>query len=105
LLDLIRFARVDGVIMISGDTHYAELSKLTEGVRYPLYDLTSSGLTQVWEFLGPNRLRVGEGLLAQNYGRISIDWAASDPEITLEVESVDGRIAIAQRLRLSQLRD
>ena len=104
LLDLIRFARVDGVIMISGDTHYAELSKLTEGVRYPLYDLTSSGLTQVWEFLGPNRLRVGEGLLAQNYGRISVDWAAPDPEIVLEVESIDGRIAISQRLRLSQLR-
>ncbi len=104
LLDLIRFARVDGVIMISGDTHYAELSRLSEGTRYPLYDLTSSGLTQVWEFLGPNRLRVGEGLLAQNYGRIAIDWTVRDPAIRLEVEAVDGRVPIALDLTLSQLR-
>lgn len=103
LLDLIDFADVNGLVMISGDTHYAELSRLTDGIPYPLYDLTSSGLTEVWPFLGPNRLRVGEGFKGQNFGRISIDWGQRDPEITLEVESVDGDIVIAQRLRLSEL--
>lgn len=103
LLDLIDFADVNGLIMISGDTHYAELSRLAEGVPYPLYDLTSSGLTEVWPFLGPNRLRVGEGFMGQNYGRILIDWEQRDPEIRLEVESVEGRIVLAQTVRLSAL--
>lgn len=103
LLDLIDFADVNGLIMISGDTHYAELSRLAEGVPYPLYDLTSSGLTEVWPFLGPNRLRVDEGFMGQNYGRILIDWEQRDPEIRLEVESVEGRTVIAETLRLSAL--
>lgn len=103
LLDLIDFADVNGLIMISGDTHYAELSRLAEGVSYPLYDLTSSGLTEVWHLLGPNRLRVGEGFMGQNYGRVLIDWEQRDPEIRLEVESVEGKIVIAQTLRLSAL--
>jgi len=103
LLDLIDFADVNGLIMISGDTHYAELSRLTEGVPYPLYDLTSSGLTEVWPFLGPNRLRVGEGFMGQNYGRILIDWEQRDPEIRLEVESIEGQIVLAQTVRLSAL--
>ena len=104
LLDLIDFADVHGLIMISGDTHYAELSRLAEGVPYPLYDLTSSGLTEVWPFLGPNRLRVGNGFMGQNYGRILIDWEQPDPVISLEVESVDGARVIAETLRLSALR-
>lgn len=103
LLDLIDFADVNGLIMISGDTHYAELSRLTEGVPYPLYDLTSSGLTEVWPFLGPNRLRVGEGFMGQNYGRILIDWEQRDPEIRLEVESIEGQIVLAETVRLSAL--
>lgn len=103
LLDLIDFADVNGLIMISGDTHYAELSRLVEGVPYPLYDLTSSGLTEVWPFLGPNRLRVGEGFMGQNYGRILIDWEQRDPEIRLEVESIEGQIVLAETVRLSAL--
>lgn len=103
LLDLIDFANVNGLIMISGDTHYAELSRLAEGVPYPLYDLTSSGLTEVWPFLGPNRLRVGEGFMGQNYGRILIDWEQRDPEIRLEVESIEGQIVLAETVRLSAL--
>lgn len=103
LLDLIDFADVNGLIMISGDTHYAELSRLAEGVPYPLYDLTSSGLTEVWPFLGPNRLRVGEGFMGQNYGRILIDWEQRDPEIRLEVESIEGQIVLAETVRLSAL--
>lgn len=103
LLDLIDFADVNGLIMISGDTHYAELSRLVEGVSYPLYDLTSSGLTEVWPFLGPNRLRVGEGFMGQNYGRILIDWEQRDPEIRLEVESIEGQIVLAETVRLSAL--
>lgn len=47
LIDLIRRKQASGVIFISGDTHYAELTKLDVNVPYTLWDLTSSGLTEV----------------------------------------------------------
>ena len=41
--------------------------------------------------------------MGENYGRVVIDWEQRDPEIRLEVESVEGRIVLAQTLRLSTL--
>ncbi|MGK2912095.1 MAG: alkaline phosphatase D family protein [Sphingobium sp.] len=104
LLDLIDFAQVENLIMISGDTHYAELSKLTDGVSYPLYDMTSSGLTQVWPVFGPNRNRIAKAPLMPNYGRITIDWTARDPSVLLEVEMLDGQVAISHGVKLSELK-
>jgi alkaline phosphatase D len=103
LLDLIDFAQVNGLFFISGDTHYAELSKKTDGVAYPLYDLTSSGLTQVWDYFGPNRLRIAQAPLSQNFGRLTIDWVKPDPQILMEVEMLDGSIGIRQAVSLSSL--
>ena len=104
LIDVIDFTQAEGLFMISGDTHYAELSRRTDAVPYPLYDLTSSGLTEVWKFLAPNKNRIAQAPLAQNFGRITIDWSGSDPLVTMEVEVVDGSIGISQKVRLSELR-
>jgi alkaline phosphatase D len=104
LFDLIDFADVNGLIIVSGDTHYAELSRKVDGVPYPLLDLTASGLTEVWDFLAPNRLRVGEGYRGQHYGRIAIEWDQSDPVVRMEIETLAGDIAIAHSVRLSELR-
>jgi alkaline phosphatase D len=104
LIDVIDFTQADGLFMISGDTHYAELSKRTDAVPYPLYDLTSSGLTEVWKFLAPNKNRIAQAPLMQNFGRISIDWNGMNPAITMEVETIDGAIAISQNVKLSELR-
>ena len=38
------------MICLSGDTHYGEISRLDDNVPYPLWDITSSGLTEVWHF-------------------------------------------------------
>jgi alkaline phosphatase D len=104
LMDVIDFTQADGLFMISGDTHYAELSRRSDGVPYPLFDLTSSGLTEVWKFLAPNKNRIAEAPLAQNFGRITIDWEGKEPSIMMEVELVDGSVAISQRVKLSELR-
>lgn len=104
LLDLIDFAQVENLVMISGDTQYAELSRLSDGVPYPLYDLTSSGLTQVWPVFGPNRNRIAKAPLMPNYGRITIDWTAREPSVLLEVEMLDGQVSISQAVKLSELK-
>jgi alkaline phosphatase D len=48
MFDLLKKTNANGVFFISGDVHYAELSKLENPGRYPIYDLTASGLTQSW---------------------------------------------------------
>ena len=57
---LIRDTGARGVVMLSGDTHYAEASCLRTNAPYPLWDFTSSGLTETWPVLPPNSRRVGE---------------------------------------------
>jgi alkaline phosphatase D len=104
LLDLIDFAGVDNLLIISGDTHYAELSRLDDRVPYPLYELTSSGLTEVWPVFGPNRHRIAQAPLAPNYGRLTIAWDAPDPHVLMEVEMLDGSIGIRHMVRLADLR-
>jgi alkaline phosphatase D len=104
LLDLIDFAQVDNLVIISGDTHYAELSRLEERMPYPLYELTSSGLTEVWPVFGPNRHRIAQAPLAPNYGRLTIDWAGANPQVLMEVEMLDGSIAISQAVPLASLK-
>ena len=38
--------QVSGVIFISGDVHFGEISRYDCGLSYPVYDITSSGITQ-----------------------------------------------------------
>ena len=46
LFTLIRETGAEGVIILSGDRHLAELSMMDAQVGYPIYDLTSSGFNQ-----------------------------------------------------------
>ncbi|XP_062222897.1 uncharacterized protein LOC133921857 isoform X2 [Phragmites australis] len=46
LFRLIESSKRTGVIFISGDVHFGEIARFDCGVQYPLYDVTSSGLTQ-----------------------------------------------------------
>jgi len=80
---------------------------------YPLYDLTSSGLTHhvdsVWHvrnffFPEKNRYRLGQLFTQKNFGIIDIDWAASPAWISLQVRDEEGRIRIEERVDRSKLR-
>lgn len=104
LIDLIRRKQASGVVFISGDTHYAELTKLDVNVPYTLWDLTSSGLTEVWPVDVPNANRVGQILRELNFGMIEIDWQSRDPVMQLRAHDIRGTVRIAQQLSLSQLR-
>ena len=45
MLNLIEKTKASGVLFISGDVHYSEISKLNSEITYPIYDFTSSGLS------------------------------------------------------------
>jgi alkaline phosphatase D len=69
-IDLIKKTKANGVFFISGDVHYAELSKLNVDGGYPLYDVTSSGITSTWDFATPNDNRIDGPVMENNYGLV-----------------------------------
>jgi alkaline phosphatase D len=104
LIETIRRVRAHGLFCISGDTHYAELSRLDRNVPYPLWDLTSSGLTEVWPVTPPNSRRIGQVLRARNFGWIEIDWTPRVPQVILQIRTETGEPWLTQRLDLAALR-
>jgi alkaline phosphatase D len=103
LIEAIRRTRANGLFCISGDTHYAELSRLDRNVPYPLWDLTSSGLTEVWPVTPPNSRRIGDVLRARNFGCIDIDWLPASPRVTLQIRDEQGTPWLTQRLDTATL--
>lgn len=103
LLALLRDTRAAGVVVLSGDRHYAELSVL-EGspLGYPLYDLTSSSLNRP---LGPafegNRRRVGPTVAAANFGSVEVDWEGG--VVTLRIWDGHGVARVDHSLLLASL--
>jgi alkaline phosphatase D len=76
LFDLIVKTAPARPIILSGDRHIAEFSKIDlEGLDYPLYEFTSSGLTHSWNTLSheDNRYRIGELVINKNFGIIEIE--------------------------------
>jgi alkaline phosphatase D len=105
LADLIGRTGARGVIFLSGEVHYGEISVLNRGTPYPLYDITSSGLTHSWPLPGPNMNRLPIGTVAQrNFGMIHILWQAPEPEVVMEVRTADGAIGIQHTVALDSLR-
>jgi alkaline phosphatase D len=77
LFALIGQSKAQGVVLISGDRHVSEISRLdTTAVPYPMFDITSSGFTHVYEtFKGePNHHRVGDWISKISFGEFVIEW-------------------------------
>ena len=103
LIDLVRRTQASGVVFLSGDTHYAELSRLDVNVPYELWDLTSSGLTEVWPAKTPNANRVSDVVREPNFGLIDIEWQGAQTTVTLSVLDQSGVRRIEKRLRVAEL--
>jgi alkaline phosphatase D len=105
LFELLKKVGTPGVVFVSGDRHFAELSRIDDsGVGYPLFELTSSGLTHSWADAPPepNRHRVGKRYLGLNFGVVRVDWDRL--EVGLEARANDGTLPIHQRISLAELR-
>lgn len=88
MLTLLQKYKPANTFIISGDRHIAEISKMdVEGLSYPLYDFTASGLTHTWDTQKPepNANRVGDLIIQKNFGIILIDWSHRNPVVTFEV--------------------
>lgn len=104
LVKLIRDTKAEGVLFISGDVHYAEISKLKVADVYPLYDVTASGITSTWDFATPNENRVDGPVMENHFGLITVDWTKEDANITMEIHDVSGNKRISRAIRRSELK-
>lgn len=92
--------RTPHVIVLSGDRHRAELSRL-DGGAYPLFDLTSSSLNLPIHGDDPNRYRVGPVVEVANFGRVDIDWASGRVKLSLVLEA--GETAMTEDVAIADL--
>jgi alkaline phosphatase D len=106
LFDLIAETKAGGVLVISGDRHWAELSVEQEAVPYPIYDLTSSSLNQVHPRGTPteNRYRaIPVTYHQENFGEILIDWNQNDPQIELRILDINSNTLLEKTTSLGRL--
>ena len=87
LLNLITKTQPKNLMILSGDRHMAEVSKMElPTLPYPLYDFTSSGLTHIRSGLSEtNHLRVGDLILKRNFGLLKIRWEGDQPVVNMQV--------------------
>jgi alkaline phosphatase D len=98
------------VVIISGDRHLAEISKLEGALGYPLYEITASGLNSA---LGvnspaakePNALRTSaKNVLSDNFGSIQIERDGDDAVLQFQIHNVQGEVVEEVELLLSALK-
>ncbi|XP_031103739.1 uncharacterized protein LOC116007252 [Ipomoea triloba] len=126
LFKLLSDSKREGVFFISGDVHFGEISRSDCAVGYPLYDITSSGLTQAVEKVVPSPLHLFVRFLAwltpapmrvmdkscrfhsctcgkPNFGTIEIDWNTTPVSLRFEVKDENGLPVTAVNISLFQL--
>ncbi|MGI9517437.1 MAG: alkaline phosphatase D family protein [Pirellulaceae bacterium] len=103
MVDLIRDSSASGVLFISGDVHWAEISRREFDNLYPLYDVTASGLTEEWYNVEPNQFRMGEAFRDNHFGMIEIDWSQTEPAVSLQIIDVAGEVRVRHDTSLDQL--
>ena len=93
-IKLLKNSKTGPTILLSGDRHLGEISKMptTESkLPFDLYEMTSSGMTHAGAPDDPGPLRLpGTYTRATNYGLIDIDWQKKSPAVTLTIQGKDG---------------
>jgi alkaline phosphatase D len=102
MVQLIQKTKASGVLFISGDVHYGEISKRVYPGLYPLYDVTSSGITSTWLFATPNQYRIEGPIMDNHIARLRIQWR-KDPLIIMEIVDIHQNVRVEYSISLSDL--
>jgi alkaline phosphatase D len=102
-LDLIKKTKASGVLFLSGDVHYAEISKLSAPNLYPIYDVTASGLSSTWLFATPNKNRIEGPIMDNHFGMLTIDWKKKIPQIKMEIWDINDNQRVEYTIGLDEI--
>jgi hypothetical protein len=116
LFDIIAKNKVNGTFLLSGDVHYAEMFQTNcSGIGYPLFELTSSGMTHslpAASFSCPlmmdtllfdiYRLTEKSYYCFRNFGTLEFEWEP-EPSLTFQVRDVNGTVVLSHKVLLKNL--
>ena len=93
MLDLIRTTKANDVYFLTGDVHYGEISRIDNPGSYPIYDITSSGITSTWDFPTPNKNRIEGPVMHNHFGLLTIQWGKK-PVVKMEIIDVRNNVRV-----------
>jgi alkaline phosphatase D len=102
MVDLIGQADAKNVFFISGDVHWGEISRFPVAGRSPIYDVTSSGITQTWDIIEPNKYRVGKAIAQNNVGLIELRFSASGGTARLALIDITEKVVVEEVVPLTR---
>merc|ERR1712118_108423 len=116
LLDLLEKHRPQGLLISSGDVHYAEFAGVSTSSSNPaVLEVTSSGLTHtcydlagslcdlVLHYFSGHRPRSDDFYLGVNFGSLHFNWqAVNGPEVQVYIHDAHGRVVLRHSLALQK---
>jgi len=90
-------------LSLLAETLIGGISNYNQYLDSPLIEMTSSGLTERWKEVSPNKHCVGNFTHEVNYGDLSIDWQQADPAISLSLKGIDGGVIMQSKFSLSSI--
>jgi len=102
-VELVKKTRANGVMFITGDVHYAEISKFESDGCYPIYDITSSGLSSTWHFATPNANRIEGPIMDNHFGMLTIDWTDEKPVVKAEIWDIKNNQRIEHTIKAEEI--
>ena len=94
--------RIEGVVLLSGDRHRTDFWINPREGDYPLYEMSSSRLTNIHtaDLMPGAVFGYNE---KPSFGILNFQTALADPEMRFEIVSIDDELIYAHTVRLSQL--
>ena len=96
LFNIITELDLPAVILLSGDRHAAEISKIqVDDYARPIYEFTSSGFTHSRSKnsdFEPNQFRMGNQWNEINFGILQVDWNSEPVQVVMQIFSKNGHL-------------
>ena len=84
-------------VFITGDVHYAEISKIQGGgngsAANAIFDVTASGITSTWDFATNNANRVAGPIMENNVGILQLGRPGK-AKIVAEIWDATGQLRV-----------
>ena len=107
IIDKIKELKINGVLFLSGDVHYSELTKLDLSETYALYDLTVSPFTSGigGRESALNTLSLPETVVKDhNFAKIEVFGTLKDRALRIHIIDSNGKTRWTKEIKASQLK-
>jgi alkaline phosphatase D len=70
---------------------------------YPIYDVTSSGLSSTWDFATPNSNRIEGPIMDNHFGMITVSFSKDSRTIKMEIWDINGNQRVEHTVGLNEI--